>query len=282
MSSAGIGLILGAKGEFVLRASGDLDVVELAFHETGEGPALLFLPGLGGDRRAFTGAARHFARRFRAVVVDLRDAGQSPRVAHSYTLAEMADDVAALLEKLNIAAGHVVGHSLGGMVAQELALRHPTRVASLVLASTHAGADTWRRALVESWIAMRRLMGPGDFTRATLPWLVAPAFYDRSSSQAEGLARFAESNQHPQDPAAFERQARASLGHDTRGRLMQMTQPTLVVSGAEDIVNRPAAARELATGLARGKLVLLDGVGHLPHVESPEIFAQTIENFFAS
>src|SRR5262249_34415384 len=103
----------------------------LFFEEFGQGQPLVFLGGLGGDHRAFSVPLRHFSGRYRTLGLDARDAGQSERAEGPYTTADLADDVAGWLDALEIAAAHVVGHSLGGLVAQELALRHPGRVSSL-------------------------------------------------------------------------------------------------------------------------------------------------------
>jgi 3-oxoadipate enol-lactonase len=253
----------------------------LFFDNQGSGEPLVLLSGLGGDHRAFGVTSRHFSSRFRVLALDARDSGRSDRAEGPYSTADLADDVAGWLEALGIDRARVVGHSLGGLVAQELAIRHPEKVERLVLASTHAGSNAWRKALIESWIIARKALGPADFARVTMPLLVAPPFF-QVKPQVDGLIRFAERNEWPQSPEAFERQARAAIEHDARGRLGSFRVACLVLVGELDLVNPPPIARELVDQLVDVRLEVMAGVGHIPHIEDGPKFREVIGRFLES
>lgn len=249
------------------------------YEDLGDGDPVVFVSGLGGDHRAFAVPMRRIATRRRAIALDNRDSGQSDRATTPYTTADLADDLAALLNALGIPRAHLVGQSLGGLIVQQLAIRHPRLLKSMTLISTHAGSNPWKKAVVASWVTLMRLTNPAEFTRATLPWLVAPGFYEHNAAQVDGMVRFAERNEWPQDAAAFERQALAASYHEARERLGEIRVPTLVLTGEFDLVNPPEVSRDLADRIPGARFQVLPEVGHIPHVENALQFLGVVEAF---
>ncbi len=134
------------------------------YEEFGHGAPVVFLSGLGGDHRAFAVPMRAFGKTFRAVALDNRDVGRSDRSTESYATADLADDVAAWADVIGLPPAHYIGQSLGGLIAEELALRHPERVRSLTLVSTHAGSSPWKKAVVDSWVLLKQRTNAAEFT----------------------------------------------------------------------------------------------------------------------
>jgi pimeloyl-ACP methyl ester carboxylesterase len=170
---------------------------------------------------------------------------------------------------------------MGGMVAQELALRHPQRVARLVLLGTYARADAKRRLLLEQWRELARADVPlSAMVRDRLLWTA----HDTTIAQTdliEPMIEFFTRDGAPLSAELFARQCDACLGHDTLSRLPDITQPTLILCGADDLLTPPRLHRELASGIRHARLVVVPGAAHLVMVEAAPVWNRTVMQFLA-
>jgi len=178
---------------------------------------------------------------------------------------------------------HVIGLSLGGMIAQELALTHPERVDHLVLYATYARP---RAAIHEPWFrnwveACERGTTPDQLATLLLPWFLTPAFMGQPDQVEAAIAEWV-ADPYPAPAHGVAAQAAACLSHDTLSRLGQIATPTLVLVGAEDIVTPVSCAQELADGIPRARLHVLERGGHTPDVEYPEAVAEAMLAFLPS
>ena len=256
------------------------NTVPLAFAEAGDGPPLLLLAGLGCDRDFWEAHLPRLARGFRVIVPDPRGSGESPAPAGPYTAAEMAGDALALLDRLGIEKAFVAGHSLGGMVAQEMALAAPARVRSLVLAAT--GARPHPRTLSCLGVAGTLWESgcvPETLVRTFLTWTASGqvlASPERVRLAVERQLR----PRVPQPLAAWRAQAAAVGSFDVRARLGEIGCPALVVAGEEDVLLPLAISRELANGIRGSRFEAVPGAGHDGIAEDPARFCLTLEAFF--
>lgn len=258
------------------------DDLLLYYADTGRGEPLVFLNGLAGDHLYWNGQVRAFAGRYRCLALDNRDAGQSSCAAAPYTTADLAADVAGLLHALDLPPAHLVGLSLGGMIAQEIALAHPDRVRSLFLTGTLARADDWFNATLDTYGHIRRQVADTPaFLGALLPWLVSPRFFE-SATKVEWLRAFLRQAPYPQQIDGFFRQFGAMRRHDTLERLPAVRCPVLVAVGEDDLIVPPRYSRQLAGLIPHARLEVLPGVGHAPVVEDPRRFNRLLGDFLQS
>jgi pimeloyl-ACP methyl ester carboxylesterase len=252
------------------------------FYEThGEGKPLLLLPGLGADHHLFDLQRDALARQHRLILVDNRDAGASDEAGAPYGIADMAQDALAVADQAGAVRFHVLGVSMGGAIAQQLALQAPDRVASLVLASTWARTDAFLRAVLEGWRLMIARLTPDEFLAAQAPWLFSARVLASPTPEVVAFQAAMRGRGWPRSVAALQRQLTACVEHDALSILAILQTPTLVLVGEEDILTPARYGRAIAAMLGRGELGLLLGAGHACLLESPKPFAERVLRFLA-
>jgi pimeloyl-ACP methyl ester carboxylesterase len=229
----------------------------------GQGEPLLLIMGYRGSGFMWgEDFITRLAGHFQVIAFDNRGTGLSDKPATLYTIPMMADDAAGLLLHLRLQRAHVFGISMGGMIAQELALRHPQMVRRLVLGCTSCGGPQASLAPVE---VLARLIPPADMPREDAiyrQWTVmfSKQFLETQQSFLENLTQRA--LLHPTPPQTSRQHLMAIQRFNTYGRLGLLTAPTLIVSGTEDVIVPPANSLLLAARIPRVRLTMLDGTGH--------------------
>jgi pimeloyl-ACP methyl ester carboxylesterase len=255
------------------------EAFELVHEVHGTGDPVLLISGTN-DTKSDWGTVVPALEGFQRITFDNRDVGESPRATAPYSVADMAYDAKTLLDRLGIARAHVVGHSMGGTIAQELALLAPERVRSLVLVGTFPRADAYLAELIDTWKRLRRQLPVEDFARAAIfSWCGATTI---ATAGMKDLLEFVIPAVEAQEIDAFERQLDATMARDRRTLLPSIAAPTLVVWGNEDATVPHSLARELADGIPGAQFRVIEGTGHGPHLEQPEAFNAMVLEFLRS
>ncbi len=248
----------------------------LHYEERGRGRPLLLIAGIPAIASDWRQLAESLADgTHRVLAYDNRGSGESSVTPGPYSTALMAADALALLDHLGIEQADVFGMSMGGMIAQELALLAPARVRRLVLGCTHAGRAHARAAPAASgrafaletddWALRMRTLAPFAFAEGVDTDLLE-AFIAKKSLDV-------------QDPVGYRAQIAAVLGHDTAERLGQIRAPTLILTGDDDRVIPGASSELLAARIADAKLTVIPGTGHLFFLERPDQTVAILEDF---
>jgi pimeloyl-ACP methyl ester carboxylesterase len=257
---------------------------ELWVDQRGSGPDVLLCAGLSDPAEAWEPQLQGLSDRYRVTAFDNRGAGRSPMLPEGFTVADMADDAAAILRELGISAAHVAGFSGGSITAQQLALRHPELVRSLLLTSTWARPDAYLRSVVRffGWLPDG---APSEraMLEAFFLWIYTPRAHNEGV--VDQIIEEALAFPHPQPPEAFKGQLEAWTGHDDLDRerverLHEISVPTLVLAGELDIASPPRYGRVVAEQIPGAEFVVLPGEAHQPFQESPDQFNALVDDFW--
>jgi len=255
--------------------------IELYYTETGAGEPLVLVMGLGGDHLSWGFQLSALSAQYRVVTFDNRGSGRSSAPDIPYSTRMMADDTVALMARLGIERAHILGVSLGGMIAQEIALGHPERVRSLQLHCTAARPDGYMLALLENLRRARGKLGVELAQRAMALWLFAPTTFNERPEFIDMLLYAASSQAHPQSDVGFARQGDAVASHDALARLGDITCPTLVAVGEEDQLAPLRFSREIVGAIAHAELRTIPAAGHVYFWEKPAEFNALVLNFLS-
>jgi 3-oxoadipate enol-lactonase len=244
--------------------------LRLYYESVGRGPAVLLILGQGMSVEAGRRTVERLAGQFRVLTFDNRDMGRSDHSMWPYLVPQMANDAVAVLDAAGEARAHVYGISLGGMVAQEVALRHRDRVCALVLGATTPGGPGAipQDPQVLTFFTRVGAMGPEE-----AEWAAVPYSYGERTRRAHG-DRIAEDIErrllHPPDALGYLHQVGAAAAHSTQRRLGDIAAPTLVVHGWQDMLQSPQNARLLAEAIPGAEVRVWPHAGHLYTTDEPE------------
>lgn len=259
----------------------DRQDASIYYEVRGEGEPLLAIAGLASDSQSWGAAAAMLARSRQLILVDNRGCGRTHGSYRSISVADLADDCAALLTHLGVARAAVLGHSMGGFVAMALALRHHERVSRLVLAATVAASPTPTTARLREWA--RRLdagADPAGWFRELFRWIFSAAVYDDERTMDE-LTRLALAYPYPQSAADFRRQVEAIAAFDCRADLPRIAVPALVLAGEHDVLFPRDDVTALARALPHARLAVVPAAAHALALENPTGFSDEVRSFLA-
>jgi 3-oxoadipate enol-lactonase len=253
---------------------------ELAYRDEGAGDAVLLIHGLAGDHSAWEPQITAWKSHLRVIAVDTRGAGQSTQRDEPVTLESLADDFIALLEHLNIDRVHVVGRSMGGCIAQWMALKAPRRIASLALLASCGKFDPLALRCLENMREVLEWTGSwAAHAKHSVRNFVSAHFFNHEQERVQHIERLIGSSSRLQ--ASYIQQNLAVGRHDLLDRLSHITCPVLVMSGSEDPLGGPLLTSWMLRRLPDARHTSFDGCSHFFMMEEPERFMNEMQRWFS-
>ena len=248
----------------------------------GEGAPLLFLSGLACDSSTWLGVVAKFSEFFKTIIFDNRGTGRSGGMPRPRTIGSMADDAVSLLEHLKIKKAHLIGHSMGGYIAQHVAIHYPERTNKLILEGTAPVSSKRNNGLFAEFY--KKLRGNKDLERWIREWtfwLFSPKVFE-DGSFVEIFVKKSLEYPYPVRASAIKAQIEAISSFDVTAKLGEIKAKTLVMSGENDILITRKESEVLVKNIPKCNFKLLEGAAHAMHIEKQKLFTDVALGFLAS
>jgi pimeloyl-ACP methyl ester carboxylesterase len=243
---------------------------------------VVLVTGFGTDLLAWALQAPELSQHYTVYMVDNRGVGSTDKPEGPYTIKTMAADLAGFFDAVGIGKAHLVGHSMGGMIAQRFAIDYPDKLRSLTLASTSCSPPRGSEIMLMLWTDIIEKLGNEAYVNTIMPWVFTFDFIDAQYDtlmmmRDMMLAHLAEK---PLLPGPFRSQAAAIVSFDVADEIKNITAPTMVLVGKDDILTPPKFSEEIARRIPGSILKTIAG-GHAYNQESPSAFNRALLDFFA-
>jgi pimeloyl-ACP methyl ester carboxylesterase len=253
---------------------------DINYIDEGEGIPVLLIHGLAGDVSAWAPQIAWLRNHYRVVAFDNRGAGLSTQVDEPITTADLAKDTIGLMEKLKLTNAHVIGRSMGGAVAQIMAITRPELVRTLVLCASFAKLDPIGERVLTNMRQVLEWRGNwADHAHHSVQNFVSHEFFNRERERVARIESLIGGETRLQ--ACYIQQNFACLAHDTLSQLSRITCPTLIMGGANDPICSPTCTQWMADGIRNSKLVTFDGCSHFFLMEQAEKFMTVLANWLS-
>lgn len=254
----------------------DIGKVSINYEFEGSGLPVVFINGLTMDLNGWAEQAEFFSSRYKVLRYDCRGQGQSDKPDMTYAPEVHAEDLNVLLDRLGIARAHIVSLSNGGMVAQHLALDYPARVGALVLVDTCSHIGPLLRLMLNTWLKAIKVGGNALRFDLTTPLIFSESYVEKNLTKIEMMKEYSEKTNID---LAVSNLISGSMEHNVRKRLGEIEAPTLILHGAEDILIPPKYAHILNEGISGSRLVIFEGIAHVPPYEASDDFNREVLSF---
>lgn len=255
--------------------------INLYYESYGSGEPLVFIHAFAADHLMFMNMPDAYQDRYEVILMDNRGSGQSDCPDAPYSIKMMADDVVALCRKLNLGPCHFVGHSMGGMMLQQIAHDDPDQVRSAVLCNTDLGIDIRYALTAKARLeCIAKGCSPRSIVEGSLGWIFSSPYLSQAG-RVEKLVEMRLANPFPITETGYKHQLDALLTFDSSAWIHKIKSRCLVMDSDQDIIIPPPRGQKIAARIPNAEYQCISGSGHVPFFEQPETFHRIVNAFLA-